>query len=107
MVKTGVSAELDNLGRDGIILRETGEGLVEGKESIIGIGRLKRFVIQYGWRFAATPHGGPAAASVVNQYAAHGLGRGGKEVASAFPACRVRRANEPQIGLVDKRGRVK
>ena len=41
------------------------------------------------------------AAGVLDEDAAHGLGRGGEEVAAAVPA-RVVRPDEPEVGLVDQ-----
>ena len=42
----------------------------------------------------------------VDEDAAHGLGRGGEEVAAAVPAGCVGRADQPEVGLVDEGGRL-
>jgi hypothetical protein len=44
------------------------------------------------------------AAGVFDEDAAHGLGRGGEEVAPAVPLRRVRWSDQPQVGLVDQGG---
>jgi hypothetical protein len=46
------------------------------------------------------------ASSVLDQDAAHGLGRGGEEVASAIPRLLRVRSNKPQVRLVDEGGRL-
>ena len=44
------------------------------------------------------------AAGVLDEDAAHGLGRGGEEVAAAVPAAVGVAADQPQVGLVDQGG---
>src|SRR5262249_16125098 len=48
--------------------------------------------------------GTPLAAGAFDEDAAHGLGRGGEEVAAAVPLRRVGRADQAEVGLVDQGG---
>jgi hypothetical protein len=42
------------------------------------------------------------AAGIVHEDAAHGLGRGGKEVAAAVPVLRLIHVHQPHVSLVDQ-----
>src|SRR5260370_1280187 len=81
-------------------------GRAQRQQLLVGPGGGGRGGVQGDARPSAAVAEGLFAAGVVDEDAAHGLGRGGEEVAAAVPgAVRVRPA-QPQVGLVDERGRV-
>ena len=103
----GEVAELDQPRPSRLVAAELGQGLVEGEQvrragpssRPRGSSRRSRSIRPRGrrraWRLAC-------AARLLDQDAAHRLGRGGEEVAAAVPAAAAVDVDEPQVRLVDQ-----
>ena len=80
------------------------QGLVQGQELL----RRPAGAEGVEFRVLAPPSAAvllaPLAAGILDQDAAHGLGGGGEEVPAAVPAPILRRADEPEVRLVDQGG---
>src|SRR5207244_3579183 len=87
---------------------ERRQRFVQG-DPLVGVGLRGRQAVGVEGRALA-----PAAALLgllppggLDEDAAHGLSRGGEEVAAALPPRGVRRADQPHVGFVDEGGGVK
>ena len=96
-------AKLDHLGLEGIRHCQAVKRFMDGQYRLVGVFDRQRDMIQrHPFQMAPVPRSGLRAGSL-NQEAAHGLGGGGKEVATIIPVLRAS-PDQPQPGLVDQRG---
>ncbi len=94
-------AQLDHFSLDLALRRQFVQRIVDGEQLIIVAGEGKLGLIEIDPLLsAAVPHGA-LSASVINENAAHRLGRGGKEV-SAVLEFRIFLADQPHPGLVNQ-----
>src|SRR5207237_6131240 len=95
-------AELDQVGRLGIGGGQSHEGGVDVQHIVDAFGSGGGELVEVQANAIATPFLALLATSIIDQDAAHGLGRGGKEVAAAVPVLGFVRVHQPEVGLVDQ-----
>ena len=84
------------------LLGELVEGLVQGQQHRLRLGHAELQVIEADAQPVATAFDAPLAAGVLDEDAAHGLGRRGEEVPPAVPVLRLLHVHQPQVGVVDQ-----
>jgi hypothetical protein len=100
--KSGKKAEPDDVGLAAILGLQRREGLVQGDQ--VDTGPLDGGLNRVEVNALAIPTGLRAGlpASVLDQDAAHGLGRCGEKVPTAIPTLGRIPLDEPQVGFVDQ-----
>ena len=102
--QAGEVAQLDESAAPGVVVRQLGQGLVQGEQVVAGL-PARRGPTRRGPCVPVRPrawHG--AAPGALDEDAAHGLGGGGEEVSAAVPMLRFLHVHQPQVRLVDQRG---
>src|SRR5262245_17604524 len=100
--QAGEVTELDHFRGPGLDGREPVEGLVEGEEAW-GRTRGRRLIgVEVVAGEVAAAFRPALAAGGLDEDAAHGLGGGGEEVATAVPATVVAPPDQPKVGLMNQ-----
>ena len=102
-VKPGEDAELDELGLDRVLGGELLEGLVEGQQVVVGLGRGGLGGVEVYPAAVAAALEPVSPPGVLDQDPPHGLGRRGEEVAASVPGPVGIDADQPQVRLVHQR----
>src|SRR5687768_15530886 len=100
--QTGEVAELDELGLFGVFFGELGQGVVEGDQVVGRGGEGEAGLVEVDAAEAAAAFGSGAAAGLLDEDSAHGLGGGGEEMPAAVPVLDARRVDEADVGFVDE-----
>ena len=102
----GEDAKLNELGLDRVFLGELLQGLVEGQQVVVGLGRGRLAPCRGRPGAVAAALQPVTAAGVLDQDSTHGLGRRGEEMTAAVPGPIGIDADQTQVGLVDERRRL-
>src|SRR5262245_20636405 len=105
----GEEVQLHDAGGLGVLGGEPGQGLVEGEDLLGRRADRDVLVVELDPLSVSAVPEAALAAGGFDEAAAHGLGGGGEELAPAGPPGPLRRpglAGEPQVRLVDQRGRL-
>jgi hypothetical protein len=99
-------AQLDQAGLEGVSLRESDEGRVQGQKFLVRRGSGGEVKLQLLPASAAAVNDALFVTGTFDQDAPHGVGRGREEMAAVVPTGGVGGFDEPQIRLVDEGRRV-
>ena len=86
---------------------ELGQGGVEGQQIFADFGGGHRVFVDTDMDSVAAAFEAPFPTASLNQDPAYGLGGGGEEMAAVVPARLRAIGDQPQVGLMDERGRLK
>jgi hypothetical protein len=100
--QAGEEAEFDELGRAGVFAGQLAQGFIDSEEVVVR--RVNRnFELVKVESLTAAAFFSRAVAGAVDEDAAHGFGRGGKEVAAVLPLKRLV-ADQTEVSFVDEGG---
>ena len=102
--QSGEVAQLNQLGGLGILGGQAGQGFVDVEKLVRRRGEADVGGVEGHTTTPAAAFVGLLAAGLIDENAAHRLGRGGEEVTAAVPGRLVPLADQAQVGLVNEGG---